>query len=85
VSVPPGATLDDLRRTVGEELGVDARPFADAAGRARFGRPSDAEVGAERARSELRALLRRARNELSLWERFRGFVSLRSLRKGWQA
>jgi hypothetical protein len=83
IAVVPAATLDDLRRTVGEELGVDARPYAEAAGRARFGRSGDAGHAAERARVELRALLRRARSELSLWDRFRGLVSLRSLRTGW--
>jgi hypothetical protein len=84
VEIQPCATLDDLRRAVGEELGVDARPYADAASRARFGRSRDASVAADRARSELRALLRRARDELSLWDRFRGLVSLRSFRVGRQ-
>jgi transglutaminase-like putative cysteine protease len=84
IALPPCATLDDLRRTVGEELGVDARTYAAAAGRARFGRPGDAPQGAQNARRELRDVLRRARDELSLWRRFRGFVSLRSLRRGWQ-
>ncbi len=82
VAIPAGATLDDLRHTVGLELGVDARQFADAAARARFGRPDDANAGAERARSELRSLLRRARGQLSLWQRARGLVSLRSLHGG---
>jgi transglutaminase-like putative cysteine protease len=84
IAIPPGATLEDLRRTVGEELGVDALAFAQAAGRARFGRTADAGHEAERARTELRALLRRARSELSLWDRLRGLVSLRSLRTGWE-
>jgi protein-glutamine gamma-glutamyltransferase len=84
IALPPSATLDDVRRAVYEELGVDARMYADAAARARFGRPGDVRQGAENARRELRALLRRARDELSLWARFRGFVSLRSFRKGWQ-
>jgi protein-glutamine gamma-glutamyltransferase len=84
VEIQPCATLDDLRQVVGDELGVDARPYADAASRARFGRSSDASVAADRAGSELRALLRRARDELSLWDRFRGLVSLRSFRVGRQ-
>src|SRR5262245_31246546 len=79
-AVSPSATLDELRLVVGEELGIDARQYATAAARARFGRPGDAPLGAETARRELRSLLRRARAELSLWARFRGFVSLRSLR-----
>jgi protein-glutamine gamma-glutamyltransferase len=84
IEVAPGTTLDDLRRTVADELGVDARPYAEAADRARFGRAGDAHHSAERARVELRALLRRARGELSIWDRFRGLVSLRSLRAGWE-
>jgi hypothetical protein len=84
IAVAPCATLDDLRRTVAEELGLDGRPFAQAAARARFGPPDEAERGAAIARRELRALLRRVRYELSVWARLRGFVSLRSLRKGWQ-
>ncbi len=83
IALPASATLEDLRRTVGEEFGVDARTYADAAARARFGRPGDAPHGAANARRELRSVLRRARVELSVWARFRGFVSLRSLR-GWQ-
>jgi hypothetical protein len=84
IAIPQSATLDDVRRSVYEELGVDAQTYADVASRARFGRPGDAPQGAENARHELRALLRRARSELSLWARFRGFVSLRSFRRGWQ-
>ncbi|MGH3134384.1 MAG: transglutaminase domain-containing protein [Gaiellaceae bacterium] len=80
ILVAPSATLDDLRIAVSRELGVDLRVFAEAAARARFGRPGDAGHVAGIARQELRAVLRRARDELSLWERFRGFVSLRSLR-----
>jgi len=85
IAVPPSATLDDLRRAVGVELGLDGRSFASAAGRARFGRPDQADRDADTARRELRALLRRVRRELSVWARLRGFVSLRSLRGGWQA
>jgi transglutaminase-like putative cysteine protease len=84
IAISPSATLDDVRVAVGQELGIDARPYADAASRARFGPPGDARLGAERARHELRALLRRARAELSLWARLRGFASLRSFRRGWQ-
>ena len=83
VAISPSATLDDLRQAVGDELGLDGSPFATAAARARFGRPDGAGRGADVARRELRELLRRARGELSLWARFRGLVSLRSLR-GWQ-
>jgi hypothetical protein len=80
VAVPPSATLDDLRRAVDDEVGLDASRFVAAAGRARFGPPTESPAAARRARTELRTLLRRVRGELSLWARFRGFVSLRSLR-----
>jgi len=83
IEVPLSATLDDLRRLVRDELGIDGRPFAEAAARARFGPPADSRRGANAARRELRALLRRMRTQLSLWARLRGFVSLRSLRRGW--
>ncbi len=80
IAVPPSATLDSLQNAVREELGVDGRRFAQAAARARFGSPDEAWHSASAARQELRALLKRVRDELSLWARFRGFVSLRSLR-----
>jgi transglutaminase-like putative cysteine protease len=83
IPVLPSATLDDLRRAVGEELGLDGRAFAVAAGRGRFGASREAPAAAKNAQKELRSLIRAARHDLSLWARLRGFVSLRSLR-GWQ-
>ena len=82
IALPARATLDDLQRAVYQELGVDAKVYADVAARGRFGRPGDVDQGAENARTELRAVLRRARDRLSLWARFRGLVSLRSFRRG---
>ena len=78
--VPRNATVSVLQRAVDEELGLDGRPFALAAARARFGPPGTVFQAASAARKEVRRLLRGARRELSLWNRFRGFVSLRSLR-----
>jgi protein-glutamine gamma-glutamyltransferase len=78
--VPQNATLAALQRAVHEELGLDARLFAAAAARARFGPPDGGPPEASRARHEVRRLIRSARNELSVWARFRGLVSLRSLR-----
>jgi hypothetical protein len=78
--VPLSATLDTLQRAVHRELGLDARVFVAAAGRARFGPPGTGDPDASRARHEARRLIRAARRELSLWARFRGLVSLRSLR-----
>ena len=85
IAVPQNATLADLRRIMGEDFGLDCRSFAEAAAQARFGPPEAAARGASTARRELRSLLRRMRLELSLWARFRGLVSLRSLRGGWQS
>jgi transglutaminase-like putative cysteine protease len=79
VVVPPGATLSELAETVSAELAVDARPFADAAVSARFGRPDDAVAAARRARAELRELKRRLRRRIFLLDRARGVLSLRSL------
>jgi hypothetical protein len=82
VSIPPDATLVTLQRAVYDELGLDGRPFTLAVARARYGPPAASADSAGVARRELRALLRRARGELSLWARFRGFASLRSVRGG---
>lgn len=80
VALPANATLVTLQGAVHRELGLDGRPFAIAAARARFGPPATVAQGAAAARRELRRLIRAARRELSLWARFRGFVSVRSLR-----
>jgi hypothetical protein len=80
VDVPPNATLVMLQQAVHDELGLDGRAFAIAAARARFGPPTPVEHGAASARKEVRRLIAAARRELSLWARFRGLVSLRSLR-----
>jgi transglutaminase-like putative cysteine protease len=81
LDVPASATLTDLRRLLSEQLGVNGRPFAAAAGAARYGRPGDAETASRQARSELRALLRAVRSRLSTAERARGWIALRSLRR----
>ncbi len=76
---PPGATLNEVADTLAAELSVDARPFADAAAAARFGRPDGAREAAHRARAELRTLKRRLRTRIFLLDRIRGLFSLRSL------
>jgi hypothetical protein len=78
--VPANAGLVALQKAVHDELGLDGRPFAIAAARARFGPPGTLDTGATTARKEVRKLIRAARRELSLWARFRGLVSLRSVR-----
>jgi transglutaminase-like putative cysteine protease len=80
VAVGSNTTLAGLQRAVRDELGLDGRAFAIAVARGRYGPPETVEHGATAARAELRRLLRAARRDLSLWARFRGFVSLRSLR-----
>jgi hypothetical protein len=64
-----------------DELGVNARPFAAAAGAARYGPPDGAEIASRMARRELRSLLRAVRSGLSTRERARGWVAIRSLRR----
>jgi hypothetical protein len=73
------ATLHELGALVREELTVDPDPFVAAATAARFGPPAGAGAAARGARKELRALLRRLRRRLTLLERARGLLSLRSL------
>ncbi len=78
--VPSNATLEALQQAVREEFGLDGRPFVRAASRARFGPPESVVRGAPGPQHEVRRLLRSARGELSVWARFRGLVSVRSLR-----
>ena len=80
IDVPPNATLGTLQRTVSREFGLDGRAFAAAASRARFGPPAAIQPGGASPRREVRRLIGAARRDLSLWARFRGLVSLRSLR-----
>ena len=79
VAVAAGATLEELRRVVGVELGLDMRAFTTAVARGRFGPPAEAGRDPFAPRRELKALLRAIRFELSGWARFRGLVSSRSL------
>ena len=79
-AVPQNATLAALQQAVHQELGLDARPFTRAAAQARFGPPGASDPDGSTARREARRLIGAARRELSVWARFRGLVSLRSLR-----
>ena len=80
IALPASATLVDLERAIRRELGLDGRPFTRAVARARYGPPASGAPNAARAKTELRALTRTARRDLSLWARLRGFASLRSVR-----
>jgi transglutaminase-like putative cysteine protease len=77
--VRSGATFRELRDSVSEHLGVDARSFTDAVDAARFGPPTGAAAAAKRAKQELGELKRRLRRQVFLLDRARGAVSLRSL------
>jgi transglutaminase-like putative cysteine protease len=79
VRVPRSSTFAELAETVSEELYVDADDFVAAASAARFAPPREARAAARRARRELRLLRRRLRRRLSVGDRLRGLVSVRSL------
>jgi transglutaminase-like putative cysteine protease len=79
IEIPASATLRELGEAVDQELAVDAERFVAAATEARYAPPEEARDGAARARQELRALQRLIRSRLSLGERARGLLSLRSL------
>jgi transglutaminase-like putative cysteine protease len=81
LDVPPSATLADLRLLLERELGIDARAFSAAAGAARYGPPEGVDLAETRTRRELRLLLREVRRKLSLGERARGWLAVRSLRR----
>ena len=79
VDVNGSATFAELGEVVREQAGIDAARFVSAAQTARYG-PLDASTeAARRARRELRRVLRGLRGRLSVWDRARGLVSLRSL------
>ena len=73
------ATLRELGELVHRRLGVDPHAFVTTATAARFGRIEDAPTAARDTRRELGKLLESCRHVLSLRERLRGLVSLRSL------
>jgi hypothetical protein len=79
IEAPRSATFGDLGELLHREFGVRAEAFVASATAARFGPPEAAAAGALTARRELRALLESARRGLTLRERLRGLLSLRSL------
>jgi transglutaminase superfamily protein/transglutaminase TgpA-like protein len=80
VDVPSTATPREAATLLHERLGVNADRLASAVAAARYGAPGDAEVAARRARRELIEVRTELRNRLTLLERLRGLLSLRSLR-----
>ena len=79
IEAPRSATFGDLGELLHREFGVRPAAFVAAASAARFGPPEAAAAGAVTARHELRDLLETARRGLTLRERLRGLLSLRSL------
>ena len=79
VSLPAGATLEDVGAAARAELAVDAAAFVRAAAAARYGPPAQSSRAARSARRELRRLRRALRRRLAIRDRIRGLLSLRSL------
>jgi protein-glutamine gamma-glutamyltransferase len=79
IEAPRSATLGELGAIFRREFGVDPEAFVTAATAARFGPSEGAAAAALTAKRELRALLEIARRSLTLRERARGLLSLRSL------
>jgi transglutaminase-like putative cysteine protease len=79
IEAPRSATLGELGELVRREFGADPDAFVAAATSARFAPVEEAAPAAVSAKRELRALLEGARRGLTLRERLRGLLSLRSL------
>jgi hypothetical protein len=79
IEAPRSATLGELGELVHREFGLSPDAFVAAATAARFGPEEGAAAASVTARSELRALLDRARRGLTWRDRLRGLLSLRSL------
>jgi protein-glutamine gamma-glutamyltransferase len=77
--LPPSATMADIGAALDRYFAVDAVPFVRSTTVARFGPPREADAALVRARRELRRLRRDLRHQLSVVNRFRGAISLRSL------
>jgi transglutaminase-like putative cysteine protease len=79
IGVAATSTIRELGGELAERFAVDALPFAHAVEAARFGRPTGAGPAAAAARNELARVKRQLRRRLSVFERVRGSLSLRSL------
>ncbi len=63
-------------------LGVASSAFTTAFARARYGPPEGAQVASDHVRAELRTVLSALRDRLGHGRRLRGFLSVRSFRRG---
>jgi transglutaminase-like putative cysteine protease len=79
IEVPRSATLGELGELVRHEFGANPEGFVAAGTVARFGPPDRAAAAAVEVRHELRLLLKAARRGLTLRDRLRGLLSVRSL------
>ena len=79
IEVSPNATVAELAALTQTELGVETAGVGMHATVARFAPPAYAREAARELRSSVRRLRRSLRQELSLWDRARGLLSLRSL------
>jgi hypothetical protein len=79
IEVPRSATLGELGELVRHEFGANPDAFVAAGTVARFGPPERAAAAAVETRHELRLLLKAARRGLTLRDRLRGLLSVRSL------
>jgi protein-glutamine gamma-glutamyltransferase len=79
VELVPSATTSELGELLEQRFAVDSGPFVRAVTSARHARPQEAPASVRRARAELRRLRARIRRDLTLVQRARGAVSLRSL------
>ena len=74
----PERTFEELSAEIKRVFGVDASAFAEHASRARYGPESRATPAGGELRDDLRAIKRRIRTQLSLSDRFKGALRIRS-------
>jgi transglutaminase-like putative cysteine protease len=82
VPVSAAATPAEVGTEVERFLGIGASRFSEALGEARYGPERDAATAVSRAQRELRGIRRALRRRLSVRDRLRGLLSLRSLGVG---
>jgi transglutaminase-like putative cysteine protease len=74
----PERTFEELSAEIKRVFGVDASAFAEHASRARYGPESRATPAGRELREDLRGIKRRIRAQLSLSDRFKGALRIRS-------
>lgn len=79
VELPESASMSEIGTTLQRFYSVDASPFVKDVTLARYGPPTQAGEALRRARRDLREVRRRLRQRLSVVDRVRGALSIRSL------